>query len=98
MLRQRKIRCCRAAGKPAVRAVRSIDNWPNLQTADFAAVRNLNLRARYQADSRPPNGQHARNYDERDTRQRYVVGSLRKKQCAPDKGEAAVSEVERANR
>jgi hypothetical protein len=33
MLRQRKIRCCRAAGKPAIRAERSIDQWPNLQTA-----------------------------------------------------------------
>jgi len=40
ILRQRKIRCCRAAGKPAIRAERSIDQWPNLQTADLPDLRN----------------------------------------------------------
>jgi hypothetical protein len=34
MLRQRKIRCCRAAGKPAIRAECSRDQRSNSQTAD----------------------------------------------------------------
>ena len=36
MLRQRKIRCCRAAEKPAIRAECSKDQGSNSQTADKA--------------------------------------------------------------
>jgi len=35
MLRQRKIRCCRAAEKPAIRAECSKDQRSNSQTADM---------------------------------------------------------------
>ena len=38
MLRQRKIRCCHAAVKPAILAECSEDQSSNGQTADFAVV------------------------------------------------------------
>ncbi len=38
MLRKRKIWCYRAAGKPAIRAERSKDQWPNSQIADIPAI------------------------------------------------------------
>ncbi len=34
MLRQRKTRCCRAAGKPAIQAERNKDQTSNAQVAD----------------------------------------------------------------
>jgi hypothetical protein len=43
ILRQRKIRCCRAAGKPDIRAERSIDQWPNLQTAGQTGLVQVQL-------------------------------------------------------
>jgi len=39
MPHQRKARCCRAAGKPAIRARCSKTNLANSQTADFAVIR-----------------------------------------------------------
>ena len=49
MLRQRKIRCCRAAGKPAIRADCSKDQRSNSQTADFAAIYALYAKSRFVA-------------------------------------------------